>query len=162
MRPCPHCLNPIDDDSYFCKHCKRGAMLGKYVYLSCPQCSWKQDFLENNVNNFKMCCKCGYCFDGSPPPREPLDPDIIAAVFTCAHIENVSCELCLYLDGMTIDINDPDFDFISPPLHGGDGYPDDEPCYCDWIYIFKDMEKKNYEINYVRPPHSLLWKCKTL
>ena len=62
----------------------------------------------------------------------------------CAALDN-SCELCEYLDGMQVAIDDPVIDEYAPPLHPG--------CNCEWVWVMKD--EAGFEPDWKDPPEEL-------
>jgi len=73
--------------------------------------------------------------------------ELVAFVFSASQ-DDQTCPLCAHLDGMTIDINDPDVLFLFPPLHDG--------CRCAALLQTRDMKDPLKEREFVRPSRELL------
>ena len=61
-----------------------------------------------------------------------------------------TCPMCRYLDGMTLGIGHRDIALFVPPLHDG--------CNCVAFYNMASMRASNREENYKRPPRELIEK----
>lgn len=57
-----------------------------------------------------------------------------------------ACPLCKFLDGMTMEVDNPDFETFRPPLHDG--------CKCIRIYV--GAGQTIFESDWERPPYELL------
>ena len=75
--------------------------------------------------------------------------ELVGFLFSATH-DDQTCPLCAHLDGMTVDINDPDVLLLVPPLHEG--------CRCVALYQTRDMRNPLKERDFVRPPRELLDK----
>jgi hypothetical protein len=75
--------------------------------------------------------------------------ELVAFVFSASE-DDQTCPLCSHLDGMRIDINDPDVLFLLPPLHDG--------CRCLPLYQTRDTKNPLEEKTFVRPSRELLDK----
>jgi SPP1 gp7 family putative phage head morphogenesis protein len=75
--------------------------------------------------------------------------ELVGFLFSAAR-DDQTCPLCAHLDGMTVDINDPDVLLLVPPLHEG--------CRCVALYQTRDMRNPLKERDFVRPPRELLDK----
>lgn len=64
--------------------------------------------------------------------NEVLRSGQIAFAQYSAILDDLTCPLCLNLDEKIIDVNNPDFDRFSPPVHSN--------CRCIWVYILKEEE----------------------
>lgn len=64
-----------------------------------------------------------------------------------AILDDRVCELCEYLDGMVIEISDPDYERFSPPQHSG--------CRCIWAFVLPD-ETPQPEVTWQTPPDDLV------
>lgn len=78
--------------------------------------------------------------------------ELTGFVFSAVH-DDQTCPLCAHLDGMAIDINDPDILLLVPPLHEG--------CRCIALYQTRKMQDPLREKDFVRPPAELLDKYLT-
>lgn len=82
-------------------------------------------------------------------PRIPGNPVIVAAQYS-AILDDVVCELCEELDGMILDINNPDYIRFTPPIHAR--------CRCLWVYIDEREFPPNREPDWVTPNDTLIKK----
>lgn len=64
-----------------------------------------------------------------------------------AILDDRTCDLCEYLDGMIIDTDDPDYEKFQPPLH--------HYCRCIWALILPEEEPQP-EVTWVSPPQHLV------
>jgi hypothetical protein len=73
--------------------------------------------------------------------------ELVGFVFGASE-DDQTCPLCAHLDGMRIDINDPDALLLLPPLHDG--------CRCLPLYQTRDTKNPLEEKAFVRPSRELL------
>jgi hypothetical protein len=76
--------------------------------------------------------------------------DEIASMTITSVMDEETCPLCKYLDGMTLGIGHRDIAVFLPPLHDG--------CNCLAFYNQASMRPSLREENYVRPPEELIEK----
>ncbi len=70
---------------------------------------------------------------------------IKAAQFS-AILDRRTCPLCRELDGQIIDVENPDFDRFTPPIHSN--------CRCIWVYVHE--EEENVKIDWSTPSQDLI------
>ena len=65
-----------------------------------------------------------------------------------AILDERTCDLCADMDSMVVDIDDPNFDRFTPPVHSN--------CRCIWVYIRKEEER--VVIDWVTPDQAMIDK----
>lgn len=82
---------------------------------------------------------------------EILEEEGVVAAQWSAILDTHVCELCASLDGMVMDIDDPDYGYYVPgELH--------DSCRCAWVYIKGTERPENRIIDWKTPKVSLLKK----
>ncbi len=64
-----------------------------------------------------------------------------------AILDDVTCPLCAWMDGLIIELANPDYEIFTPPIH--------QHCRCVWVYIRPDEEPQP-EPTWQTPPTGLV------